>query len=183
MHCPVMDTDLADLSPYFEQASSFIRKAIETGHPVLIHCKQGVSRSATIACAYLIQYEKMSLAEAYRTVKVARSICKPRANFIRQLAQFEQLLSKRERKRLEAVEQKSSLDNNTDVKQVDVDVSASGTKKKRKATEEPVVEEQRTIKEVKRNVVGPARGPSKPSKGPARGPPRGPPIGPSRGPN
>lgn len=56
---------------------------------VLVHCVQGISRSATVVIAYLMQYERLSLRDAYTAVKTARSIASPRAEFIDQLGRVE----------------------------------------------------------------------------------------------
>jgi protein-tyrosine phosphatase len=51
-----VDSEVADLSQYFERACGFINDAREHGHAVLVHCQQGVSRSASIIIAYLIKH-------------------------------------------------------------------------------------------------------------------------------
>lgn len=51
------------------QASRFIHDSIEAGEVVLVHCVQGVSRSATVVVAYLMEYQQMSMEEAVSLVK------------------------------------------------------------------------------------------------------------------
>jgi len=86
---PCMDTDAADLSPFFNSAVDFISDARKEGHSVLVHCFQGVSRSATLVIAYLIKVECKTLSEAYTLVKATRPTCKVRPNFLKQLIEFE----------------------------------------------------------------------------------------------
>ena len=83
------DTDTADLYPHFGPACHFIHTALAAGHAALIHCQQGISRSAAIATAYLIRQHGLPLRDAYVTVKASRPAVKVNANFLRQLIRWE----------------------------------------------------------------------------------------------
>lgn len=67
--------------------------AREAGAKILVHCQAGVSRSATITVAFLLQHSRMSMTDAYRFVKSKRQIISPNFNFMGQLLDFEQALN------------------------------------------------------------------------------------------
>ena len=88
------DNGHQNLKQYFNEAFEFIDLARRRGGAVLIHCQAGVSRSPTIAVAYLIKNFPMPMVEAYRFVKARRSIISPNLNFMGQLLEFEQALKR-----------------------------------------------------------------------------------------
>ena len=56
-HVLLQDHSDEDISSYFDECSAFIYDAIENRHEgVLVHCRMGVSRSATIVIAYLMEH-------------------------------------------------------------------------------------------------------------------------------
>lgn len=59
---------------------------------VLVHCARGVSRSATLVLAYLMIYEKLTIAEAINVVCAHRNIL-PNAGFLQQLRQLDSNLN------------------------------------------------------------------------------------------
>lgn len=58
-------------------------------HHVLVHCVQGISRSATVVISYLMLYEGMSLRDAHAKVKGLRPQAAPRREFVDQLGTYE----------------------------------------------------------------------------------------------
>lgn len=92
MRIPVNDNYSEKLLPYFPKAFQFLDKARESGGCVLVHCLAGISRSATVAIAYVMKHLKMSSDDAYRYVKSKRATISPNFNFLGQLLEFEQQL-------------------------------------------------------------------------------------------
>ncbi len=82
---------MQNLRQFFEEAFAFIDLARRDRSGVLIHCHAGVSRSPTIAVAYLMKrFFPMAMGDAYKFVKTRRSIISPNLNFMGQLWEFEQ---------------------------------------------------------------------------------------------
>ncbi|KAK0202787.1 protein-tyrosine phosphatase-like protein [Desarmillaria ectypa] len=81
----IMDRPDVDILPHLERTTEFLSLALEEPtNKVLVHCFQGVSRSATVVCAYLTS-TGMSAKEAVKFVKSKRGIVQPNAGFARQL--------------------------------------------------------------------------------------------------
>ena len=64
------------------------------GGKCLVHCKLGISRSAAFVIAYLINYAKLGVDEAFNYIKNKRITIKPNDGFMRQLYLYEKISKK-----------------------------------------------------------------------------------------
>jgi len=81
---PAVDHESFRLSPFFEEACRFIDGAMSHGGKVMVHCREGISRSATLVLAYLINRKGMPVGDAVRSVRRKRQIY-PNDGFLQQL--------------------------------------------------------------------------------------------------
>uniref|UniRef100_A0A8C7LDV7 Protein phosphatase Slingshot homolog 1 n=1 Tax=Oncorhynchus kisutch TaxID=8019 RepID=A0A8C7LDV7_ONCKI len=88
----VYDEETTDLLAHWNETYNFIVKAKKNHSKCLVHCKMGVSRSASTVIAYAMKEYGWSLEKAYNFVKQKRSITRPNAGFMRQLAEYEGIL-------------------------------------------------------------------------------------------
>ena len=71
-----------DIACVFYDAIEFLQEARASGGKCYVHCVQGISRSATICCAYMILTEGLTYNEAYERVKARRACANPNLQFI-----------------------------------------------------------------------------------------------------
>ncbi|GAB6026224.1 hypothetical protein CHUAL_012431 [Chamberlinius hualienensis] len=93
---PAVDFMNFKMEPYFEQAADFVEEGVKAGGKVLIHCRVGVSRSATLALAYLIIKKGMTAQDAMRTVRAQREII-PNPGFLQQLCDLNERIHRQKR--------------------------------------------------------------------------------------
>ncbi|KDQ52679.1 hypothetical protein JAAARDRAFT_210382 [Jaapia argillacea MUCL 33604] len=68
----VCDDGIDTLEPQLEPICDWIDKARAEGGQVLVHCRVGVSRSATVTIAYVMKYLGLPLVDAYLIVRSRR---------------------------------------------------------------------------------------------------------------
>ncbi|KAK7682281.1 hypothetical protein QCA50_014484 [Cerrena zonata] len=85
----IMDSTSADIKPHLESTVRWIDEKLRKGANVLVHCQQGVSRSAAVVIAYLIYTHNMSFDSAFDLVKRKRACVKPNSGFVRALQDWE----------------------------------------------------------------------------------------------
>ncbi|TDL19164.1 phosphatases II [Rickenella mellea] len=85
----ILDSSTAELRPHLEAACKHIRDALARGKNVLVHCQQGISRSAAVVIAYLIRQHNMTYDSAYKLVKAKRMCIKPNPGFEKTLRDWE----------------------------------------------------------------------------------------------
>ena len=89
--CDVIDSPMID---YFDETFRCIEQARLRNEIVFVHCRMGISRSATIVIAYIMRFLKTPFLEALKIVVEKRPIVEPNIGFIRQLEQYEKILKK-----------------------------------------------------------------------------------------
>ncbi|KAK3884418.1 hypothetical protein Pcinc_011321 [Petrolisthes cinctipes] len=87
----LLDSPTANITRYLEEGAHFIDEALHTGGKVLVCCFMGMSRSATMACGFLMLRRNISAVEAITTLRRARAI-EPNTGFLSQLADLDNKL-------------------------------------------------------------------------------------------
>jgi atypical dual specificity phosphatase len=89
LHIVIEDNKFALIERFFRLTSDFITLHANQTEAVLVHCSAGVSRSATIVIAHLMQTRGLSLDTALTLVREKRSIVHPNDGFVEQLRHLE----------------------------------------------------------------------------------------------
>eukprot|EP01114_Cavostelium_apophysatum_P019134 TRINITY_DN6077_c0_g1_i1.p1 TRINITY_DN6077_c0_g1~~TRINITY_DN6077_c0_g1_i1.p1 ORF type:complete len:285 (+),score=69.05 TRINITY_DN6077_c0_g1_i1:303-1157(+) len=88
---PIDDDEEEPLIVYLEDCFAFIDKVRTEGGRVLVHCRGGVSRSASVILAYLMMTNRWTFKQAENYLRtIHTSIC-PNEGFISQLHLFEKM--------------------------------------------------------------------------------------------
>jgi protein tyrosine phosphatase len=102
---PIFDSDIKhmkieiddgygqDIHKYFHETHIFIDEAFANNKNILVHCRMGISRSATIIISYIMKRYKIQLDEAIKFVKRKRPIIDPNFDFYISLRKFESELN------------------------------------------------------------------------------------------
>uniref|UniRef100_A0A8C2H0B5 protein-serine/threonine phosphatase n=1 Tax=Cyprinus carpio TaxID=7962 RepID=A0A8C2H0B5_CYPCA len=88
----VYDEEATDLLAYWNDTYKFISRAKKAGAKCLVHCKMGVSRSASTVIAYAMKEYGWDLKQAFEYVKERRAVTKPNPSFMRQLEEYQGIL-------------------------------------------------------------------------------------------
>jgi hypothetical protein len=86
----ICDQSQASIHHYFDESADFIHNAITEDGRVYVHCMCGISRSATLICAYLIKYGNHTDETAIELLKKARAITNQNEGFSQQLKAYYQ---------------------------------------------------------------------------------------------
>jgi protein-tyrosine phosphatase len=89
----VLDVEETDLLKEFDRTNRFIQEAKEEGTSCLVHCKMGVSRSATVVLAYLMKEFNWTYEQTFQFTKQKRNCINPNDGFKQQLATYESILN------------------------------------------------------------------------------------------
>ncbi|XP_057381526.1 uncharacterized protein LOC130704062 [Daphnia carinata] len=88
----VYDDEATELLKHWDRTYKYIRRALEDGSKVLVHCKMGVSRSASVVIAYAMKQWNWDLPQALKHVKDRRACVKPNTSFMQQLETYAGIL-------------------------------------------------------------------------------------------
>lgn len=88
----VYDDEKTDLLKHWDKTFKYISKAKAKGSKVLVHCKMGVSRSASVVIAYAMKAYNWDFNTAMRHVKDKRNCIKPNSSFLSQLETYQGIL-------------------------------------------------------------------------------------------
>ncbi|KAG9410058.1 hypothetical protein AC1031_018093 [Aphanomyces cochlioides] len=92
--CALYDNQGENILASLDGCIAFIDQAKFYGR-ILVHCKAGVSRSASIVIAYLMKTNQLTFQEALAAVQAKHPMANPNASFRAQLQAFENRLQKK----------------------------------------------------------------------------------------
>jgi len=84
----LIDLPFADVARHFQASADFIDGALEAGGTVLVHCRQGRSRSASVVAAWLMLRRRHTAAAALTLLRRHREV-RPNNGFLAQLADLD----------------------------------------------------------------------------------------------
>ncbi|EMD38111.1 hypothetical protein CERSUDRAFT_34809, partial [Gelatoporia subvermispora B] len=89
LQLPLQDSPFAELAGFLPRATAFLSTALRNPHArVLVHCVQGVSRSSSVVCAFLIAQYGWTPEQAVQYVKSKRPNAQPNPGFVSQLKEY-----------------------------------------------------------------------------------------------
>ncbi|RWS09276.1 protein phosphatase Slingshot 2-like protein, partial [Dinothrombium tinctorium] len=89
----VYDDETAELLRHWEETYRYIQDARKEGGKVLVHCKMGISRSASVVIAYLMKFKNWNLSKSLEYVKKKRNCIQPNTGFLEQLEVYQGILN------------------------------------------------------------------------------------------
>jgi dual specificity phosphatase 12 len=82
---PIEDTPNVNILQHIPSTVDFIHNALSQNGRVLVHCMAGISRSASLAIAYIMKTDSLTFEQAFSQVTTKRRIICPNLGFRRQL--------------------------------------------------------------------------------------------------
>ncbi|KAL3313108.1 Dual specificity protein phosphatase 16 [Cichlidogyrus casuarinus] len=95
LRIPIADNQNDRIIPHFDTTFQFLERVRQENGRVLVHCHAGISRSPTIAVAYLMRLLKLPMSDAFKYISDSREGVSPNFNFMGQLKEFENQLVER----------------------------------------------------------------------------------------
>ncbi|EFJ17208.1 hypothetical protein SELMODRAFT_421263 [Selaginella moellendorffii] len=84
---PLVDSETQNILERLEECLDFIEHGRQHGG-VLVHCLQGISRSASVVTAYLMRSERLSVKDALASLRLHNEMICPNPGFMHQLELF-----------------------------------------------------------------------------------------------
>ncbi|MCL4132564.1 UNVERIFIED_CONTAM: hypothetical protein GTU68_029318 [Idotea baltica] len=81
----VYDDEKTELLRHWDDTFRYISQVKSRGSKVLVHCKMGISRSASVVIAYAMKAHNLSLEQATQMIREKRTCIKPNQAFTSQL--------------------------------------------------------------------------------------------------
>lgn len=85
----IADTITENIIQHFRMVKMFIDEGLNSGGQVLVHGNAGISRSAALVLAYLMETYGLSQTQAYMIVQKRRYCINPNEGFLMQLREYE----------------------------------------------------------------------------------------------
>lgn len=108
----VSDDGIDSLRPHMNRAIEYIEQARLQGGKVLVHCRVGVSRSATICIAYVMAHCDLSMIESFLLVRSRRMnvLTQPTLLFVWEMRGFEAELARLKESKARRIEEAANGD-------------------------------------------------------------------------
>ena len=90
----MIDKSRESLRANFTEAFNFLEEARAKGVRILVYCRMGASRSASLVIAYCMTYRSMTFPEALLYVQSKRTVVDPNVGFVSELEAYDEDLSK-----------------------------------------------------------------------------------------
>jgi len=85
----IADTATENIIQHFQRVKAFIDEGLNSGGQVLVHGNAGISRSAALVLAYIMETYGLSQTRAYAIVQQRRFCINPNEGFMAQLREYE----------------------------------------------------------------------------------------------
>ena len=113
----VYDDEKTNLLKHWDNTFKYITRARQQGSKVLVHCKMGVSRSASVVIAYAMKAYNLNFGQALKHVKKKRNCIKPNKSFLTQLETYQgMLVAMKNKEKLQRSKSETNLRNVKDAR-------------------------------------------------------------------
>ncbi|KOC67819.1 Serine/threonine/tyrosine-interacting protein [Habropoda laboriosa] len=85
----IADTATENIIQHFQKVKAFIDEGLNSGGQVLVHGNAGISRSAALVVAYVMETYGLSQVNAYAVLQQRRFCINPNEGFMAQLREYE----------------------------------------------------------------------------------------------